>query len=192
MAAMAATATMAAVGAGSFAPSARAVERTIEEAWHAHERPLFRHLLSLTRDEATAEDLTQEAFLRLTREVAEGRPPENPRGWLFAVAGNLVTSRGRRRQVADRHAPVLAARELDRVERSPEDVVTERERDEGLAAALAGLRETDREIILLAAYGYRGPEIAERIGRTQAATRTLLCRARIRLRERLVLAGVGA
>lgn len=190
MAAMAATMAMAL--AGPVAPAAGAIQRTIEEAWQAHERPLFRHLLSLTRDEAAAEDLTQEAFLRYTREVAEGRAPENPGGWLFRVAGNLVTSRGRRRQVADRHAPVLAARELDRLERSPEDVVAERERDERIATALAGLRDLDREIILLAAHGYRGPEIAERIGRSQAATRTLLCRARIRLRERLVQAGVAA
>jgi RNA polymerase sigma-70 factor (ECF subfamily) len=170
-----------------------AIRQTVEQAWAAHERPLFRHLFAITRDESTAEDLTQEAFLRYTREVVAGRTPDNAGGWLFRVGANLATSRGRRNQVAERKAPALAAYENDRsLERSPEDVVTDREQSHWLAEALGGLRDLDRQIILLAAHGYRGPEIAERLGRSQAATRTLLCRARMRLRDNLLAAGITA
>ena len=38
---------------------------------------------------------------------------------------------------------------------------------------------------MLAAHGFSGREVAEAIGRSELATRTLLCRARLRLRERL-------
>ena len=43
-----------------------------------------------------AEDLLQEAFLRLTREVRADRTPDNVRAWLYRVGANLAVSRGRR------------------------------------------------------------------------------------------------
>jgi RNA polymerase sigma-70 factor (ECF subfamily) len=140
------------------------------------------HLRATTRDPEAAADLTQEAFLRLYVEVQAGRTPDDIRAWLFRVAANLATSRGRRGQVAARHAPAL--RELDEA-RSTEDLVLDRERDASLRAGLAGLPARDRDLLLLAASGVTGPELAEHLGRTQLATRTLLCRARARLRERL-------
>jgi DNA-directed RNA polymerase specialized sigma24 family protein len=44
---------------------------------------------------------------------------------------------------------------------------------------------------VMAASGFRTAEIADRIGRTELATRALLCRARGRMRERLDVAGVA-
>jgi DNA-directed RNA polymerase specialized sigma24 family protein len=41
--------------------------------------------------------------------------------------------------------------------------------------------------MLLAAQGYRAREIAQRLGRSEPAARTLLCRARGRLRERMLV-----
>ena len=38
---------------------------------------------------------------------------------------------------------------------------------------------------MLAAHGFSGREIAAALGRSELATRSLICRARIRLRERL-------
>jgi DNA-directed RNA polymerase specialized sigma24 family protein len=72
-----------------------------------------------------------------------------------------------------------------------EDAIIRRERDAAIVDALARTAEDDRTAMLLAAQGYRGEEIAERIGRSELATRTLLCRARGRLRVRLA-EGVGA
>src|SRR3954447_10123125 len=70
---------------------------TAFEAYHAE---IYNFLRRSTRDEAAAEDLLQEAFLRLTREVDAGRTPEHVRGWLYRVASNLAISRGRRRTTA--------------------------------------------------------------------------------------------
>ena len=157
----------------------------IERAYAAHHGAVYGHLVMLTRDPAAAEDLVQEAFLRLTREVQEGRTPDNVGGWLHRVAANLATSRSRRAQVADRWSAALVRHD---VETSPEDEIIRRERTGSLRTALAALNEDDRTAVLMAAQGYRGPEIAHRMDRSQAATRTLLCRARGKLRGRLVLA----
>lgn len=42
-----------------------------------------------------------------------------------------------------------------------------------------------RTALLLAAHGFSGREVAEALGRTELATRSLICRARLRLREHL-------
>jgi RNA polymerase sigma-70 factor (ECF subfamily) len=161
----------------------------VEASWAEHAAGLHAYLLSLTRDPSTAEDIAQEAFLRLTREVGDGRTPDNIGGWLHRVATNVAMSRARHNQVVDRYAPTLFDRGLAD---SPEDAVLRSERDRLIRDALAGLSATDRAAVVMAAEGYRGPEIARALARTQAATRTLLCRARARLRGSLVLADVTA
>ena len=161
----------------------------VAAAYTDHAAAVTRYLTGLTRDPAAAEDLAQEAFVRLMGEVEAGRSPHNVGGWLFRVASNLATSRGRHLAVVARHAPALAPEETDRTRRSPEDAVVEREGAIALQRALGRLREADREVILLAANGLDGAELARQTGRSEIATRTMLCRARARLREELVSEG---
>ena len=65
---------------------------------------------------------------------------------------------------------------------SPEAGVLSRERASTLDAALATLSADARSALLLSAQGFSGEEIATAIGRSHAATRTLLSRARVRVR----------
>ncbi len=164
-------------------PDRRAVAAdVVSSAYLAFGPEILARLRGLVRDEHAAEDLAQETFLRLHSEMLAGPGPTNVRAWLHCVAGNLATSRGRRSQVAARWAPRLAGRDEAS---STEEIVLRREYDGRLRAVLGALRPIDREVLLLAAAGLSGPEIAARLGRTQVATRTLLCRARSRLREGL-------
>src|SRR4051812_43841079 len=57
--------------------------------------PVFRFLLRKTQDAGYAEDLTQEAFLRLCTHIQQDRPLENPKAWLFTVANNLAIDKSR-------------------------------------------------------------------------------------------------
>ncbi|OGO54613.1 MAG: hypothetical protein A2V84_08140 [Chloroflexi bacterium RBG_16_70_13] len=158
----------------------------VQTAWELHHGPLVRRLTVLTRDPDVAEDLVQEAFFRLAREVEAGRTPDDLAAWLHRVAGNLVASRGRHLTVVDRRAADLPTPDAPE---SPETIVVEAELFDALHAVLDQLSPDDRGALLLAAQGYRGPEIAASIGRTPGATRTLLCRARSNVRGRLELAG---
>jgi RNA polymerase sigma-70 factor, ECF subfamily len=162
---------------------------TVDLAYAAHSGSLYRRLLASTRDAGAAEDLVQEAFLRLELEVRAGRTPDNVAAWLQRVAGNLATSRARRKAVADRHAGDLVDRGH---EPSPEGAAIDAEEARVLRLALDDLAPVDKRALLLAAHGYRGPEIADRLGRTQGATRTLLCRARAKMRVRLDRLGYAA
>jgi RNA polymerase sigma-70 factor (ECF subfamily) len=151
----------------------------IEDAYAQHAATLRRRLVTVVRDAAEAEDLAQEAFLRLVEEVERGRVPDNAGAWLWRVSRNLATSRGRRRMTADRHRHRLLSVAGDA---SPEAIAVEAEAHRAVVDALSSLDPAGRRATILAAYGMPGREIARSIGRTPGATRTMLCRARARLR----------
>ena len=145
---------------------------------------LERYARSLVRDPDEAADVCQEVYLRLLVECRAGRTPENPTAWMHRVAHNLIVSASRRRKTDERTVERLAQPETTIA--STEETVIRRERDAALVVALARSSAADRMAMLLAAQGFRAGEIGSRIGRTELATRTLLCRARGRLRTQLV------
>jgi RNA polymerase sigma-70 factor, ECF subfamily len=157
-------------------------EATLLALYDANQRDLYRFTRALVRETETAEDIVAEAFARLIREVRAGRAPDDARGWLFRVAANLVVTAGRRRAVAVRFLPRLAAREVAEAADAP---ALRGERQAELLSALGHLPADHRAALLLAAHGFSGREIATAIGRTEPAVRTLLSRARLDLRHRL-------
>lgn len=162
-------------------------DAVLNASYEAHRAELFAFLLRMTRDREMAEDLLQDAFVRLIKEVRSGRKPEMVRPWLYRVAFNDAVSRSRRSSTLLRLMPRLVDR---REPVRPDGDVLRAERDTELHAALADLHADARAALLLAADGFTGREIAGLIGKTEGATRTLLSRARVQVR--LVLeAGEG-
>ncbi len=155
------------------------------DAYERHAAEIHGFLVRTVRDGEAAADLVADAFTKLLIEERGGRWPDNPRAWLYRVASNLAMSRGRRLQVAARVDRVLQARHRDRLSDSPEAEALEHERRGDLDRALAVIGADARAALLLAAQGFDGATIAITIGRTEAATRTLMCRSRLRLRQEL-------
>ena len=154
-------------------------------AYEQYHEPIYAFLRRATRDADVAEDLLQETFARLLTSYRAGRPPEQLQAWLYRVASNLVTSRGRRLRTVTHW---LAGQRRDDhlgTEASPESSAIDRERSSEVGHALGTLSEQARTALLLAAQGFAGQEIAEAIGRTEAATRTLMCRARQQMRREI-------
>ena len=163
-------------------------DRFIEVAYTTQAGPLLSRLTGITRDPHAAEDLMQEAFVRLVVAVRAGRIPADPGAWLYRVGYNLAMSRGRRIGVAGRRQGELP---LPGQAPSPEALAMESERNMWLCDAVAELGPIDRQAVILAANGVRGAEIARSIGKSDAATRTLLCRARTRIRGLLLEVAAG-
>lgn len=161
------------------------VDRTILvlDAYERHGSELLGFLVRATRDRALAEDVLQETYLRLIREARAGRSPTDPRAWLFRVAANQVVSAARRRATVAKWAPFLGSSRAAAA--STLDVVLGREARDRVEAALAVLSADGRTAVLLAAHGLGTTGVAAAIGRTELATRSLLCRARLRLRAYL-------
>jgi RNA polymerase sigma-70 factor (ECF subfamily) len=133
---------------------------------------LYRYLHRLTGDADAAEDIAQEAFVRLLRQPL---PESEVRPWLFTVAMNLVRDRARkldRRQRLLSSAPPL----VSAMSRPDEDV----ERMESVASvrlALESLSERDRQLLLMREEGFKYEEIANVIGVAPASVGTLIARA---------------
>jgi RNA polymerase sigma-70 factor (ECF subfamily) len=133
---------------------------------------LFRYLQRLTGDEDVAEDIAQEAFVRLLRQPL---PEEEVRPWVFTVAMNLVRDRARkseRRQRLLTSAPNLVTRTP-----LPDEDMERTERIASVREILDRLPERDRQLLLMREEGFKYDEIARVVGVAPASVGTLIARA---------------
>lgn len=151
--------------------------RVYETTWE----DLVRYLDRKVWDPERARDLAQEAFVRAL--AAEG-PVDNPRAWLFTVAGNLARDEARAAGRRRRHLRLVAGEREDHVE-EPKGIaeMEKEERRVAVRAALERLSDRDREILLLWDAGLSYVEIAAQTGLSTGAIGTTLARARRRLVE---------
>jgi RNA polymerase sigma-70 factor (ECF subfamily) len=174
--------------AGSAAPAPRVpagdLARDLASTmFELHRDELHRAAYRVCRDPETAEDLVQEALLRLMLEIDTKGAPENMRAWLHRVINNLAISLGRHTTVGRKYAGALVRHDEPA---TPEAIVLQFEARAALASALQTLPDGARTALVLAASGYAGAEIAAVIGRSDCATRTMMSRARLKLRDQLV------
>jgi RNA polymerase sigma-70 factor (ECF subfamily) len=160
----------------------------VADAFDAHEASIFGLLLAVAGDREIAAEATQEAFLRLFTEARRGRFPERPGAWLYRTGVNLVISRARRNAVARRFAPRLVSRDSGS---DPEAAALEHERSTAMRDVLRTLTPIERAALVMSAQGVTGEEIAASLGKSHGATRTLLSRARMRLRDGLAAREAG-
>lgn len=161
------------------------VELFVVAAYEAHNAELYAFLARSTRDRAVAEDLLRETYARLTIEVRYGRSPREVRGWLYRMASTLVVEHSVGQGTTLGRLGRLGRREHEAsTEASSEAGIPLRERTAELDRVLEGLSTDARVALLLSSEGFAGEEIATAIGRSTAATRTLLGLARSRVRVR--------
>lgn len=139
-----------------------------------------------------AEDLAQEVFLRVYRTRQKYSPKAKFSTWLFTIANNLALNALRDRQ--RRKALPLEVREsganvtapADDRAPTPNQPMQQQELAEVVRRALDDLNERQRVAVVLNKFEDMGyAEIAEVMGLTTKAVKSLLSRARGRLREAL-------
>jgi len=150
----------------------------LAEAYREHYRSLVRFLYRRTGDQAEAEDLAQEAFVR----ALEHRP-ERPRPWLYRVATNLVRDAGRKKAVRRRHLSLVQDEQDRSGAPGPEVELSRRQTVARVRAALEELSSRDRDCLLLQEEGLSYEEIAAVTGLAVGSIGTTLSRARRRLAE---------
>ena len=115
----------------------------------------------LLGDRAEAEDVAQEAMLRMWRVAGTWRAGEAQlSSWLYRVTVNLCTDRQRARQ-RRRAEPLDEVAEPADDTASTESALMQRERHDALQAALASLPDRQRQAVVLRYIeGLSNPEIA--------------------------------
>lgn len=170
-------------------------DAALNELMARHAHPLFLYLVRMFHNEATAEDLAQETFVRVYQQRDRFRTDAKFSTWLYTIATNLARDRlrwlARHPQVsldvpATDDAPALA-QTLAATQPTPAESLEAGERAETVRRAVAALPEDLRVPLLLAEYEDRShAEIAEILGCTAKAVELRIYRARQALRQALV------
>ena len=168
--------------------------RAFEELMLRYQNRVVALLAHLTGRPDVAEDLAQDVFLRVYRARKQYVPGAKFSTWLFTIAGNVAAnskrSRARRQEVnlpASTTGTTTMPIEAMAVAASglmPTRQVDSAEMREAVQQAIASLGERQRMAVLLAKFEHFSyAEIAEIMDLTPEAVKSLLSRARTRLRE---------
>jgi len=133
--------------------------RAFEILLTRHRKPVFNFILRFVQNRELAEDLLQEAFLRVIRSAANYKRQAKFTTWLYTIARNLCVDQSRRakhRRAQSLDAPLSTSDGsgtlLDVVEGKelPSDrTLVSKEIHQKLQAALAELSEEQREVFLM-------------------------------------------
>jgi len=164
------------------AQPAAAAPACVTRAWRDHATELQRWLRHQLGDDAAADDMLQEVFVKALRQGSGFCQVDQPRAWLYQVARHALIDRARRMRPTEpleRHAPALVAPVADPPE--PMQALAG-----CLARVLAELSADDATILRACDLEGQSQRIyAQAHGLTLPATKARLRRARLRLRERL-------
>ncbi len=156
-------------------PAARRADRGLRELRRAQPRaPLYGALCLLTKDRYEAEEIAQEAFVRIFERWDRVRRVDDPTAYLFRTAMNVFRKRYRRAKLALRRTLSVVPRD---------DFVERIEADDLVVRAVAQL-PTDQRAALIATslLGYSSDEAAQILGVRSSTLRARATRARTALR----------
>ncbi len=155
--------------------------RILVERW---ETPIFGFLLRMLGSREDAQDLCQEAFIRMIRSADSYKAKGQFQSWLFRIAGNLARSKMRRRKILgwlsfDQEQMDPPSKELDPSEELEGEQLRVRVQE-----AIAKLPDRQKQALLLKQYqGLKHREIAEVMDLSTNAVQMLLHRAMQALRK---------
>jgi len=149
--------------------------------YEAYRRPLYRYCLSFARETELAEDVTQEAFIRLHRDLGTLRHGNSVRCWLFTVARNDMLGAIRKRKFQ------VPMEDHDAADEDTPATIVEREESADLVRRMMNeLVEEYREVLVLREFDeFSYAEIAAITSSSMAAIKSRLFHARRALAERL-------
>ncbi len=152
-----------------------------DEAFTLHHRAVFRTARAMVRDTGLAEDVTQEVFLRLYKNLDATPGEELLRAWLLRVTINVArnTLRGQNRSVAreDEYAKQETAK-ADWFTVAPEEDYERRVEIEETRRALDKIKEPMRSCLLLKQQGLSYREIATTLSINETNVGSLIARGR--------------
>ena len=144
----------------------------------------LRQAYRMLGDQAEAEDVAQDAMLRLWKQATDWRAGEaRVSTWLYRVVHNLCIDRIRKRRP---QVPVEDAPEPVDPDPSVLDRMAQTEQSKAVAAAIAELPERQRQALILRHFeGMSNPAIGEALECSVEAVESLLARARRALAKKM-------
>ncbi|MEO1024070.1 MAG: RNA polymerase sigma factor [Pseudomonadota bacterium] len=147
---------------------------------------LFGHAFRVLGDRGEAEDVVQDAMIKLWKIAPEWQQGEaQVSTWAYRVVANLCTDRLRRRRTRNQvDIDVVAEPEADMM--SAVEQMTETARADALQSALSALPDRQRQAVVLRHLeGFSNPEIADILGVGVEAVESLTARGKRALKAAL-------
>ena len=171
-------------------------EEAFRQLVERHQRAVINMIYRSIGDSWEAEDLAQRVFVQAFRSAKRYRPTAKFTTWLFTITRNTILNEYRRRS---RHAAesldAMTQRDdgetggvqfADARAMNPSQEASERELQKHIQDAVQELPEAQRTAVILCRFeGMAYEEIAEVLGCSVSATKSLLHRARESLKEKL-------
>lgn len=153
---------------------------------HRHMPAAYGLARRILRNDAEAEDVTQEAFLRAWKALPDWQPRARFSTWLYRVTLNLCRDRLRKRGETAMAEPP----EREDVALRPDEALDQSQRVRAIETAMNALPERQRAALHLCAMdGRTNIEAAEIMQISVEALESLLARARRTLRQRISQGG---
>lgn len=154
-----------------------------------YKRRVFGFIVRLVRNDAVAEELTNEVFLEVWRGAKKFEGRSSATTWIMSIAHNRSVSVLRKRR--EENWDEEDARQIPDESDDPETTAQKTDKGELLQKLLETLSPMHREVIELVYYHELSlSEVSEVIGVPSATAKTRLFKARKRLGEKLQAAGV--
>lgn len=157
-----------------------------------HRSPVIHFLYRMVQNQAIAEELAQEVFLRVYRSRSTYEPTAKFTTWLFRIATHLALNSLRDRknertqERLDEHDDDMPVRQVADAKPSVEQAMVHRAKVEEVRQAIAVLPEKQRAAVLMHKYEeMEYSQIAKVLNCSESAVKSLLFRAYESLRARL-------
>jgi len=154
----------------------------VESIYEMFKRPVFGLVYRHTQNQAVAEDLLQDVFLKVFSNLRNVRDAGTFPGWVFRIALNTCYSHLRQKRAqGERHVPLddLGGNVEDRTS-EPVEVDLRGPLELAIETLTPGLRSV---FVLHDVQGFKHEEIASALGCSVGTSKSQLFKARIRLRE---------
>ena len=167
------------------------VEAAFSEIYHRYQPAVRTYIFYRTRDDMLADDLTAEVFVRLVDKIDTFVYQERPfLAWLYTIAGNLVKDHYKRNNHITK-SPLLEDEMTDSP--GPDQLTDLFLAKDMLLEAMSELNETQYQVIIYKFVENRtNPEVAQLLGKTEGAVKSIQHRALDTMRRYLERKGKGA
>lgn len=112
-----------------------------------YKNPLYATILRMTYDAQLAQDLVQEAFIKIYEQLPNYKATGSFKSWLYRVAINHCLDELRKKQYQYKNEPIEEEQLVDK--NNPEVVYLKKEKERQLEGLLSQLPEQERMILLL-------------------------------------------
>lgn len=174
---------------------ARGHHAALNDLMDRHATTVFQFLCRMLGNQDDANDLAQETFVRVFQHRARFQPDAKFTAWLHTIAGNLARNHHRWRarhpnvslDAASDNTDQTVGDVLPAADASPSEAAVMVERSTAVRAAVQGLPEDLREVVILCEWqDLAVVEAAAVLQTTPKAVESRLHRARQRLRAQLM------